>query len=470
MKKKKVFILLPDGIGLRNFAYTNFKDLAESAHFEIVFWNITSFSLTEMGLNEIRIENVKTHPYTDTLKKARKHIELNLSKKKEQDEVYDSYRFSSPNTTIKAVVKNLITNLAVFFYSNERGLEKVRTTIKRKERTTNYYKACLATLKKENPDLVFCTNQRIVTAVTPLLATEDLGIPTATFIFSWDNLPKATMVVETDYYFVWSHFMKNELQKYYPYIKETQIKVTGTPQFESHFDKTILKSKTEFFKTHGLDLKKKYICFSGDDVTTSPDDPAYLHDVANTIKKLNKNGNSLGIVFRRSPVDVSGRYQHVISKYKDIIVEIAPKWTSMNESWNAIFPTKDDNILLSNTIAHTEGVINLGSSMVFDYAGFRKPCIYLNYNQPVSSRPNWKIHNCYKYVHFRSMPDGAVVWLNNKNEIAQKIMSILEDNLSTVKNAQKWFDVICEAPQNKASENIINAMDEIVLIKQIKRT
>jgi hypothetical protein len=34
-----------------------------------------------------------------------------------------------------------------------------------------------------------------------LLAAQQLGIPTATFIFSWDNLPKATMVVETDYYY-----------------------------------------------------------------------------------------------------------------------------------------------------------------------------------------------------------------------------------------------------------------------------
>jgi hypothetical protein len=33
-----------------------------------------------------------------------------------------------------------------------------------------------------------------------LLAAQQLGIPTATFIFSWDNLLKATMVVETDYY------------------------------------------------------------------------------------------------------------------------------------------------------------------------------------------------------------------------------------------------------------------------------
>jgi hypothetical protein len=35
-------------------------------------------------------------------------------------------------------------------------------------------------------------------------AAQELGIPTATFIFSWDNLPKATLVLEPDYYFVWS--------------------------------------------------------------------------------------------------------------------------------------------------------------------------------------------------------------------------------------------------------------------------
>jgi hypothetical protein len=56
-------------------------------------------------------------------------------------------------------------------------------------------------------------------AVAPLLAAQDLGIPTATFIFSWDNLPKATMVVEANYYFVWSHHMKRELLLYYPNIE-----------------------------------------------------------------------------------------------------------------------------------------------------------------------------------------------------------------------------------------------------------
>lgn len=88
-----------------------------------------------------------------------------------------------------------------------------------------------------------------------------LGIPTASFIFSWDNLPKATTLIEPDFYFVWSDYMKNELLQYCPYVKENQVFVTGTPQFESHFDKSLLQTKEIFYKTHNLDLKERIYLF-----------------------------------------------------------------------------------------------------------------------------------------------------------------------------------------------------------------
>jgi len=101
-------------------------------------------------------------------------------------------------------------------------------------------------LTKEKPDFIFCTNQRPSQAIAPILAAQDLGIPTATFIFSWDNLPKATTLVETDYYFVWSEHMKKEVLMYCPYVPAEKILVTGTPQFESHFDSNLLQTKEAF--------------------------------------------------------------------------------------------------------------------------------------------------------------------------------------------------------------------------------
>ena len=45
--KKKVFIFLPDGVGLRNFALTQFKEIGEQKGYEIVYWNNTVFSFSK---------------------------------------------------------------------------------------------------------------------------------------------------------------------------------------------------------------------------------------------------------------------------------------------------------------------------------------------------------------------------------------------------------------------------------------
>ena len=232
---KKIFILLPDGVGLRNFAFTNFYQLGIDNGFEITFWNATLFDLSKLGFNEIKIVNPRIHPITDLLKNAQIHIELSQNIKKSNDKVYDTYRFPFSYKGVKVTLKTLAVKWILFWNNSEAGLKRVKKNIAKNERKTKLYFDSLETLQVENPAMVFCTNQRVSSAVAPILAAQDLGIPTATFIFSWDNLPKGTKIVDTDYYFVWSEHMKNELTYYYPYVNENQIIVTGTPQFVASF-------------------------------------------------------------------------------------------------------------------------------------------------------------------------------------------------------------------------------------------
>ncbi|MFH7004552.1 UDP-glycosyltransferase [Flavobacterium bizetiae] len=463
MLNKKIFILLPDGVGLRNFAFSNFFKFGLQQNFQITYWNNTSFDLTTLGFNEVKIKNAKANRLTDSYKNARKHIELNLSIQIEKDEVYDTYRFPFSYKKLKPALKSLISRFLIAVYSSDKGLKKIRVKIKKLEQTGSYYKHCLNTLQLEKPDMVFCTNQRPVLAIAPLLAAQNLGIPTATFIFSWDNLPKATMVVETDFYFVWSEHMKKELLHYYPDIQENQIFVTGTPQFESHFETNTTISKEQFFEDHKLDLKKKYVCYSGDDFTTCPDDPQYLSDVADAVRELNSQGNSIGIIFRRCPVDFSNRYDLVLEKNKDIITPIVPLWKKVGEEWNTILPTKEDLELQINTIKHTEMVLNLGSSMVFDYAAHNKPCAFINYDVADKVDKDWSVSKIYQYVHFRSMPNkNAVLWLNSPEDIKQKIKLGLEQSAQTIENAQKWFEIINQHSPENVSDRIWKAIKTIV--------
>jgi hypothetical protein len=463
MQNNKIFILLPDGIGLRNFAYSDFQTIGIQEDFDVVFWNNTPFDLAELGFKEIKIQNSKSHPLTETYKNSRKQIELNLSIRRTKDRVYDTYRFPfSYDTPIRAI-KSGVTKLLSFTHSSKYGLQRIREKIKQNERKTLYYHQCLEVLKEEKPAMVFCTNQRPMTAIAPLLAAQELGIPTATFIFSWDNLAKATMVVETDYYFVWSELMKKELLFYYPYIQESQIFVAGTPQFESHFDKKKLLSQSDFFEQNALDRDKKYICYSGDDVTTCPDDPNYLEDVAIAIRELNKKGYSLGIIFRRCPVDFSNRYDKVQEDYKDVITPIAPIWKKEGKGWNTVLPTQADVNLQMNTIAHTELVVNLGSSMVFDYVAHHKACAFINYDVVDKKIPDWSVKKIYNYVHFRSMPNvETVFWINSPDAISAIIEKGLATAPSVVKEAKKWFEVINQHPAQDASKRIWKGIKTII--------
>jgi len=461
LRSKKIFILLPDGVGLRNFAFTSFVKIGEEMGWEVVFWNQTPCDLNELGYNEIKLKG-KPRALTDLLKRAKINVELDHFERKYNDPVYHTYKFPPGKKGVKSKIKNFIVNQLTITYRGENGLQKLRQKLKDSERKSVFYKKCNEILQREKPDFVFCANQRPVNAIAPLTAAQDLGIQTGTFIFSWDNLPKATMVVEPDFYFVWSEHMKQELLQYYPYIKQKQVLITGSPQFEPHYDLSLRTSKEEFFKGHNLDPNKKYFCFSGDDITTSPDDPKYLRDIAEVIKNMNNENFNSVIIFRRCPTDFSNRYREVIEDYQDLIFPIAPKWKQVGGMWNHVLPTKEDFKLQVNTIHHTIAVINVGSSMVFDYAIFEKPCIYINYDVEQKLDGNWSTNKIYDFIHFRSMPsNNPVLWVKSKGDIQEKLKQALLGAPETVCEAKKWFKKINFSSTKSASQNIWNSIQDI---------
>lgn len=461
---KKIFLFLPDGVGLRNFALTRFKEVGEANNFDVVYWNNTVFSLQEqLGYSEVKIESHQTHPLTPVYSRARKRIELNIFDRKFKETVYNTYNFPQSYSGIKNALKSFMVDALVTFRSNQKGLSFVRDRIKKNERKTEKYASCKKQLEQHRPDFVFCTNQRPTQAISALLAAHDLGIPTATFIFSWDNLPKAMTVVETDYYFVWSEHMKMELLKYHSYVSESQVIVTGTPQFESHFDKSLLQSKEVFFNTHQLDLHKKYICYSGDDIVTSPLDQFYLEDLAKSVIELNQNGYNLGIIYRKCPVDFTDRYDAVLEKYKEIIVSIDPLWKPIGTNWNEIMPTKEDFALQANVCEHTEFVANIASSMVFDFVAHNKSCLFFDYEQPQLKKGIRDIGQNYKYIHFRSMPSKeAALWCYNKSDLTSLVKDILDGKASNVTEGKKWFEIIVGKNPTEACEMIWSAINKLI--------
>ena len=461
---KKIFVFFPDGVGLRNFAFSKFRELGEQKGHQIVYWNNTVFSLKEeLGYDEVTIENHRINRLTPIYSRIRKHIELNVSQKKFKDDVYPTYKFPFSYNGIKNTLITLYTKLLIGLNSSEKGIVRIRKRINSLERSTEKYQYCKAQLQEHKPDLVFCTTQRATQSISALLAAKDLGILTVAFVYSWDNVPKAMQVVETDFYLVWSDLMKSEVLKYYSFVKESQVIVTGTPQFEPHYDSHLWQERAVFFAQNNLDTAKKYICYSGDDETTSPLDQYYLEDLAHVVRSLNGKGKNLGIIYRKCPVDTTNRYDAILEANKDIIAVLDPIWKPMGKQWSEIFPTKEDLAMLYNVCAHSEFVANVCSSTVFDFVAHNKACIYFNYEQPQLKKGVRDIGQNYNYVHFRSMPSQeAAVFCRHKRDLEGLVNQILEGKLSNVPDGKIWYEIVAGSTPTQASEKIWNTIDNCI--------
>lgn len=460
MEKSKILLLFPDGVGIRNYLYSNvFNHLNEDL---ILFHNFDPETIQAIQQNTSLNQEVEIPKYQESVKEKFLRELICLARLH-----YNNSKVNNPTlltnwnwnqkTFSKKVFYKTIEFLAPFFkqYSSILNLEKKYQKAIRKN---SFYDQVKDILKKTEPNVVFCSHQRALNAATIFAAATDLGIKTTTVIYSWDNLPKARMALKADNYFVWSEYMKQELNLFYPEIDSNQINVTGTPQFEFYDDAKNIISKEVFYQQYNLDPNKKIICFSGDDTKTSPDDPKYLKDIAEEITKADLQ-HEYQILLRRCPVDFSGRFDDVVSQYKDLIKEAPPLWhLSSSKEWNSVYPFFEDVKLLVSTAFYSEIVINVGSTMAFDFGMFDKPGVFINYDQEVKEVVNWSVKTIYNYQHFKSMPDpNAVIWLNNKKEIADKIL--YRKNKQSLQYLKKWSEIVLGKNNNKPSANISNILE-----------
>jgi hypothetical protein len=454
----KVCIVIPDGTGIRNYLYSDLvKELLNKKCEIVLLHSISPKAIDE--ISRVHNQSFKTYKlpeyketiYQKFLRETICYARLLHNKKLVNNaSILDAWKPNTSNFKKKLFYK-LVTSFGFLVSNNYRRILHLE-----EKHTASLTKSCeqqILLLKEIQPTIIFSTHQRAMNALPLINAAQQLGIKTIGAIFSWDNLPKARLTVKTSSYIVWSTYMKDELKLYYPEIDSNKIKITGTPQFEFYFKKEFIIDKEVFYSKYNIDASKKIICFSGDDVRTSPFDPQYLNDIASVIENENL---AIQILLRRAPVDVSGRFNAIISKFPNTIKEAPPLWNFDKEdtnNWQIIYPTYQDIELLVSTVNYADAVINVGSTMAHDFAMYNKPAIYLNYNSVISKE--WNIETIYQFQHFKSMNNlHPVLWLNSKNDIKKVLNCILE--VSKLDNI-KWLNIIAEN-REKASVEIANTL------------
>lgn len=441
MKKNKVLLLFPDGVGIRNYLYSSvFKNVKEDL---VLFHNFDQETVTAIKETVALSETIVIPGYKESMKEKFLRELICLARL-----YYNAEKVTNPSLLTNWNWNQKTLSKKIFYKSIEmmvpfgKGYDTILKLEKKYQkalRKNPFYEEVKSILERVQPNTVFCSHQRGLKGATVFAVAKDLGIPTTTVIYSWDNLPKARMALRADRYLVWSDYMKKEMELYYPEIPSETIYVTGTPQFEFYENRQNIIDKEVFFKKYDLDPAKKIICFSGDDMLTSPDDPGYLNDVAEELSKTHFK-DDYQILLRRCPVDFSGRFDSVVQKYAGLIKEAPPLWYfNSSKDWNAVYPSIEDVKLLVSTAFYADIVVNVGSTMAFDFGMFDKPCVFINYDQENKKTQNWSVKTIYQFQHFKSMPNKeAVIWLNNKNEIVEKLIRSGHKSIFM----QQWVSIV----------------------------
>ncbi|RTY71259.1 hypothetical protein EKL99_06875 [Flavobacterium sp. ZB4P23] len=461
---KKLGIVITDGVGFRNFVMSDFLTEAR-----LQFDTIIIYSGLPISAYPADLQSTSTIKELDVFVEGkwtwffRKWKELaHLQHYKSFYGMKDNLESGYPKT-ISA--RSLLVKIIYFFTQRVHSsasilfVEKLQFLSFSKHRIAKGY---LRLLQEDQPTHVFFTHQRPSYLAPFLYAAIQSQIPVSSFIFSWDNLAsKGRMLGTFDYFLVWSDLMKKELLYFYPNVKEEQVRVVGTPQFEPYVMDKYKTEKQDFYAKFNLKESQKIICFSCADASIGANDPVVIRTIANAMRE-NKIGIPCQLVVRTSPAEEPERFAAIQKEFPEIIWN-TPKWilTRENhaESWSQRIPSEEDIMDLRSLLEYVDLNINMCSTMSLDFMLFDKAVINTVFGNPENGL--YDDQRFLGYDHFKKVVESQSVTIaQNPTELIDQIKEALINPLARTKERKAMIDLQISKKLNGTSQRIATTLSQ----------
>ncbi len=463
MGMKKLGVVITDGVGFRNFVMSNFIKEAHQKFEKVTIYSGLPETIYGSLPENVEVKELKVFTEGKASWYFRKWKEItHLQRGRSYYGMKDNKKMNYPNTTRKGFMIKVIY-FVTFFHSSNRLIslaERLQFWSFSKNEITKSY---IRMLKEDAPDHLFFTHQRPSYLAPLLYAAIQLKIPASSFIFSWDNLAsKGRMLGTFDYFFVWSHLMKEELLTFYPKTKPENVKVVGTPQFEPYVMPGYASDKADFYSKFKLDPAKKTICYSCADATIGPNDPLVIRTIAQAIRD-NKIGFPVELLVRTSPAEDPKRFEPVKEEFPEIIWN-NPKWILSRENhaeaWSQRVPSHEDIKDLRAVLEFSDLSINMCSTMSLDFMIFDKPVVNTVFGNPQNGLYNDQ--RFLKYVHYKKVVDsGAVVVAKTREELIDAINDALANPKERSQQRKGMIDLQISEPLLNTSARIANILSQL---------
>lgn len=458
-------LLIPDGVGVRNFVLGRFLcDLSSQAAVSVFHIIPPELLETYSAPFHGRVNWEPMQPYSETplsftLRYSLSYAQMYWAKTTSMRHnltlpVKGSWRTKAAHRTAR------VTGRLAASPRRIKALEAAHCKASSQSPAVARYEELFEQIR---PTVLFCSHQRPPEVLPAVLAARRMKIPTATFIFSWDNITsKGRIAAPFDHYLVWSEHMKRELLKYYPDVNAARIHIVGTPQFDPYADESLLWPREDFFRRIGADPERPLICYSGGDTGNCPEDQDHLRVLMQAIREGDIR-RSPQVVLRPCPVDDGCRYMPVKRDYPELIVAM-PAWTHTRPGeWSRVIPLPEDVAMLANLTHHCDLNVNFGSTMTLDFGIHDKPVVNVAFdvaNPPVFGLPVWDFS--YKFEHYTNVVKlGAARFGRSAGEFVQHVNDYLENPSLDRDNRRRLMDMQVGAPLGESSRRIVDVLRDL---------
>lgn len=297
-----------------------------------------------------------------------------------------------------------------------RALTAVEEELAYRLRPTRTFDELFARLE---PDLVFNGSQiHGRAAEMPLRVARRMGIRTAVFVFSWDNLTsQSRIMVPYDAYLVWTEGIRREFLGLYPQVGADRVFATGTPQFDYHARSENQLGREELCREVGIDPARPYVLY------TTGIDNHFFHEHLHVRKVAEILGR----------LDLPSRPQLVVRTYakgtspemRALAAEGLPDVVFPPVLWDAEWqtPRYEDLALYTSLLRHTALGINAASTVSLELLYFDKPVVNLRYDPPETDLP-WCLgyERHVLFDHFRPVAESGATMVAASDEDLERMI------------------------------------------------
>ncbi len=251
-------------------------------------------------------------------------------------------------------------------------------------------------------------------------------IPCFNVIPSWDNLTsKGPLCYQGQRLAVWCERMRREAVELYG-CRPEDVVVTGPPPFDPHAHPPAAKDRERFLTRLGFDPRRRLITYT----SIHPDACPFSIDFVAVLARLIESGGlpePCQLLVRMHPQDDFEAFER-LPPMPHVVVERPGRYRGQANRNRAIFeydPSGADVRHLTETLAFSDVVVNIASTITIEACALDRPVINLAYNLP-GKFDGFDIADYYRLTHYQPVTEsGAVVLVRSEEELRAAIVDAL---------------------------------------------